>query len=288
MAAPRPARPLALRMLLGALRVYLLVFLGMWALSDALVFPGVFARRGEAGQVEGWMQGVGAEAWVLPTPRGGRALAWRLDGGKGRVLLHFHGNAELAADHRGLGRWLAARGWDWVGVEYPGFAAAPGWPSPEAVDEVARAVWAELRRRGVPPERIVVQGRSVGGGPAVALVGALGPAEAPAGLVLESTYDSLEAMAWSRFPVFPVSLVVGGVYDNAGVLRGRGLPVFQVHATDDPVVPVERGRALHEAAPQGRWTELPRGGHYLDLDDGGALSQAWLAWLEERVPAAPG
>ncbi|MCB9876473.1 MAG: dienelactone hydrolase family protein [Planctomycetes bacterium] len=82
--------------------------------------------------------------------------------------------------------------------------------------------------RGVPWRRMVLAGFSQGG--AVALFAALRHPERLAGVVAMSTYlvgeDSLDAEA---------------------SLANRDVPILQAHGTMDPMVPLQRGQAAHQA-----------------------------------------
>ena len=118
----------------------------------------------------------------------------------GPVVVHFHGNAEQLAGQAQMAGLYGRRGLGFLAVEYPGYGPMSAQePSEDAlIDAGAKAV-AWLNERGVPKERIVLQGRSLGSGVATALAGrGLGSR-----LVLLSPFRSLVAVASGHYPWVP-------------------------------------------------------------------------------------
>ncbi len=101
----------------------------------------------------------------------------------GAVLLWSHGNAEDIGGPRLLHQELAARGLGLLAYDYPGYGLSDGRPSEENCYRAAELAWRFLtNREGLPPERILVLGQSVGSGPACYLA----EKYRPGGLVLIS------------------------------------------------------------------------------------------------------
>jgi pimeloyl-ACP methyl ester carboxylesterase len=64
---------------------------------------------------------------------------------------------------------------------------------------------------------------------------------------------------------------VGTVRDWTGAFRRIACPVLVVHGTDDPILPVENGRALAAGIAGARLAELPGRGHEIHAGDIAAL-----------------
>ena len=169
------------------------------------------------------------------------------------LLIFAHGNGELVDDW--VDQFASVREWGW-GVllfEYPGFGRRKGSPSEASI---RRAIleswdWAEQTRR-IDRTRIVVHGRSLGGGAAAWLAG-----ERPvAGLILESAFTSVHPLA-ARYLV--PKWLVRDPFDNLRALRSYSGPLLVVHGSADALVPVEHGRLLSTAVPGAEFHELPCG-----------------------------
>ncbi len=206
---------------------------------------------------------------LYPAPPGAReprlvaeAKLLRLEGAKGApvyvlhvpaapgapTVVHFHGNGEQLAD----GAWLALHyqeaGLGFYAVEYPGYGlmAEQGPPSEEGIYEAAEVALAHLKGElGVPRERTVLQGQSLGSGVAVEMA-KRGHGER---LVLLTPYTAIADVGARVFPWIPVRLLMKDRFDSAAKAPGLELPVLIVHGTRDEVVPVDMGQSLGKLFP---------------------------------------
>ncbi len=112
---------------------------------------------------------------------------------------------------------------------------------------------------GIGKSDVILYGRSLGGGCAVALA-ANGGAKA---LILERTYDELVGIASRQYPWIPVRLIMQNRFDSVSKINGYQGPIVVVHGTTDRVIPIECGRRLFEAADcdQKKLIEVPGLGH---------------------------
>jgi pimeloyl-ACP methyl ester carboxylesterase len=95
----------------------------------------------------------------------------------------------------------------------------------------------------------VVYGRSIGSGPALHVA-----AERPvAGVIVESAFTSLRALARRHYPLFPSALAGSGFDNRAAVARIR-VPILLVAGERDRIVPADMGGRL--AADAGGSAEL--------------------------------
>ena len=158
------------------------------------------------------------------------------------AAIFFHGNAEFVDQNVPLLEPLAAAGLQVLLVEFPGFADTDGRPSRATLDEAALKSYDWLAtRRDVDATRIVVIGRSIGTGPAVALARQR-PARA---VVLMAAFGSLDDFAHRMgAPAF----LLRDRYDNLA-LRDYGGPVLLFHGRDDDIIPYRNSEYLLKAAP---------------------------------------
>jgi fermentation-respiration switch protein FrsA (DUF1100 family) len=193
---------------------------------------------------------------------GVRLVAWAMPvgDGSGYWLLMCHGNAGNISEAgrpyhyaglRGLGLSLLA-------FDYRGYGESEGAPSEDGLYRDADAAYRYLRDTiGVPPERIVIFGHSLGSAVAVELAGTV-PA---AGLILDGALTSVADRAQELFPYAPVRWIAASRYPSIERIGKLSLPKLFLHATADDVIPIAHGRRLYEAAaPPKRFVEL-QGGH---------------------------
>lgn len=193
---------------------------------------------------------------------GVRLVSWAMpvESGAGFWLLICHGNAGNISE---AGRplhyaGLRALGLSLLAFDYRGYGESEGAPSEQGLYLDAEAAYHYLRDSlGVPAERIVIFGHSLGSAVAVELAGRV-PA---AGLVLDGALSSVVERAQELFPYAPVRWIAASRYPSIERVGRLTLPKLFLHARDDEVVPIAHGRRLYEAAaPPKRFVEL-RGTH---------------------------
>lgn len=171
------------------------------------------------------------------------------------LLLFFHGNGEKA---KWLDEWLVLLSNEFnatvMAAEYRGFDddATPTEKGVLADCYSARDYF--CRRYEKKPAEIIVYGRSLGGGCAVAIA-ALGGAKA---LILDRTFDRLVDVAADQYPYIPVNFLMRNRYDSVAKLTAYRGPLVQLHGTADEIIPIEKGQALFAAAPskQKHWMPI--------------------------------
>src|SRR5262245_48665286 len=165
------------------------------------------------------------------------------------TILYSHGNAEdLGLIARSLGRF---RDWGFAvfAYDYRGYGTSQGKASENGTYRDIDAAYDHLTRTvGVPANRIIVYGRSVGSGPAVDLA-----ARRPvAGLVVESAFVS-------AFRVLTrVQLLPFDKFRNLDKIARISCPVLVMHGMEDDIIPIDHGRRLFNAAPEPKralWVE---------------------------------
>ncbi len=227
-----------------------------WLEQRMLYFPDPWGPWHVEGTV---VDGVRVEPHAVPLPEGGALHAWRVtraaprpdEGPAPWALLWFHGNAGNVTNRLPMARDLI-RGLEALGEpvdvflpDYRGYGKSPGTPSEAGLYEDALASWAYVTEAlGVPPARVVVLGKSLGGGPAAELATRV----TPGGLILQSTFTSIPDMAARVLPIVPRGLVRTqfATIDKVGRVA---CPLLVVHSPQDEVIPYAMGRALFDAAP---------------------------------------
>ena len=157
-----------------------------------------------------------------------------------------HGDGELI-DYwpNELGRF-SSMGVALLLVEYPGYGRSVGTPSQESISETFTLAYDLLAARPeIDPSRIILLGRSLGGG-AVCDLALKRPSAA---LILMSAFKSVSAFA-VRY--LAPSFLIRDPFDNVSAVRRYKGPVLVIHGNSDEVVPFSHGQALHAAAQNSR------------------------------------
>jgi fermentation-respiration switch protein FrsA (DUF1100 family) len=255
-----------LEVAVGALAfAYAALLFYAWQYSDGLIFlppPPTYPD--------------GHDILRIPTPEGGTLAARFLPCPDARyIVVYFHGNAEdlggveprlqLLRDHL----QVSVLAWD-----YPGYGRSGGRPGEPATLRAAQAVLAYVTGRlGVPADRVVLYGRSLGGGPAVELA----TSQRCRGLVLESAFTS-------TFRVMTqVRLMPFDKFVNLEKMPRLKCPVLVIQGTADEVIPFSHGPKLFAAAPEPKrrlWVE--GAGHNDVLETAGETY--WQALRELLTP----
>lgn len=202
--------------------------------------------------------------WFVPAPENRRG-----------VVLFSHGNAGNLADRiESIGIWRKLN-FDVLAYDYGGYGHSTGKPSEQRCYADIRAMYDWLRStKNVPPERIVLFGRSLGAGPTLQLA-----TEVDCGAVIvESTFRSVPQFGSEIYPWLPVKLLARNRFNNEAKISAIDHPVLVAHSPDDTIIPVAHGRALYEVASEPKSFLEFRGDH----NEGFWLSgDAYLSGLDE-------
>ena len=193
------------------------------------------------------------------------------------TVLYFHGNAANAANRVPKIETIRKSGFGVFYLNNRGYGGSSGQPTEE--NNVADAITAYdyLTGLGVPADRIVAFGESLGSGQAVRLA-----AERPvAAVVLEAPLTSTVDVARSAYFWLPLGLLITDTYNNERNIRSVTAPVLVLHGEQDAVIPVGMGWRVYRAANEPKRIELFPQGTHDDLFDHDAWekTRAFLASL---------
>jgi len=220
----------------------------LYLLQDRLVFlPNMPGR-----ELDATPQVIGLEyedSWI-DTADGERLHGWYIpaDDARGTVLF-FHGNAGNIS-HRMESILIFNRlRLNVLIVDYRGYGQSSGKPGEEGTYRDAEAAWDYLvEQRRLPPERIVIFGRSLGGGVGAWLASQAGVE--PAGVIIESSFSSGVDMGRRLYPMLPVRLITRINYPVREYISGVRAPVLVVHSRDDEIIPFDMGQTIYQAATE--------------------------------------
>jgi hypothetical protein len=211
--------------------------------------------------------GLAFEDVTLETSDGVRVHGWFVPGESDRVLLFFHGNAGNISH-----RLYSIREWHDLGlsvfiIDYRGYGRSEGNPTEQGLYRDGAAAWQYLAgERRIAPENIIVFGRSLGGSVAAWLAAR----QAPAALIVESSFTSVPDIGQEAYPWLPVRWLSRFKHATRDHVRQVTSPVLVVHSRDDEIIPFHHGEAIFAAASEPKTFLEIRGGH----NDAHAVSAA--------------
>jgi fermentation-respiration switch protein FrsA (DUF1100 family) len=223
--------------------------------------------------------GVRLHAWFLPRPE------------SRYTVLVSHGNAGNISHRLDRARLLqeALRA-DVLLYDYRGYGRSEGAPDEEGTYRDARAAYRHLvELRGVPAERLILFGESLGSAVTVDLALAH-PCRA---VVLESPFTSIRDMARSALPWLPLGGLVRTKYDTLAKIGRLRAPVLVMHGDRDSVVPFAQGERVFAAASEPKRFYRIAGADHNDtyVTGGDAYWRALASFIEgigERQSPKPG
>ncbi|MBO6555364.1 MAG: alpha/beta fold hydrolase [Pseudomonadales bacterium] len=162
------------------------------------------------------------------------------------TLLYMHGNAGSVGTRADNLRKLQGAGFGVYLLGYPGYGGSEGEPTEASLMEAANAGYDHLRERGIPSDRIVLMGESLGSAVAVKLA-----AERDAyALILLAPMLSVLERAEASYPFLPVRRLLKDTWLSSDYIDRIDMPLMVVHGTADQVVPMESGFQLFHLAAQ--------------------------------------
>ncbi|TCK65257.1 hypothetical protein DFQ05_2474 [Winogradskyella wandonensis] len=168
------------------------------------------------------------------------ALNFKTENPKG-VILYFHGNAGDLSRWGKITEYFVEKSYDILVMDYRTYGKSIGELSEAAFYKDAQFCYNYLLNHYTEDE-ITLYGRSLGTG----IASYLAVENNPKQLILETPYYSIEDVAKSRFPIFPVKHLLKYKFPTYQFLPKADCPITIIHGTDDAVVPYDSSIKLRK------------------------------------------
>jgi hypothetical protein len=213
-------------------------------------------------------------AWLVPPRASDRNL----------TVLVAPGNAGNRSLRAPLALALADEGFAVLLFDYRGYGGNPGSPSEAGLARDVRGAQRYLVDvAGVPDDRIIYFGESLG----AAVVTELATELPPAGLVLRSPFTDLAAVGATHYPFLPVRAMLWDRYRLAGQIPQLRVPTAVVYGDADSVVPPEQSREVADLAASLVQVTVVAGADHNDLAlSGGPEVVAAVVAVADEVDAS--
>jgi fermentation-respiration switch protein FrsA (DUF1100 family) len=196
------------------------------------------------------------------------------------TVLVCHGNGGNIGHLVGNLGPLSTLGLSCFAFDYRGFGHSSGRPTEAGTYLDAQAAYDWLTgAKGIPPEQIVLLGRSLGASVAAHLAGRV----RVAGLAVEGAFTSYVDIAARFYPYLPIRLFRRFLfhYDTVACIKDVHCPVMVLHSRDDELVPFAFATRLFGAAQEPKqFVELCGSHNEAFLLSGDLYLGAWRKWLD--------
>jgi pimeloyl-ACP methyl ester carboxylesterase len=196
------------------------------------------------------------------------------------TVLVCHGNGGNIGHLLGNLGLLSSLGLSCLAFDYRGYGHSSGRPTEAGTYLDAQAAYDWLTgAKSIPPEQIILLGRSLGASVAAHLAGRV----RVAGLAAEGAFTSYVDIAARFYPYLPVRLFRRFLfhYDTLAYIKDVRCPVMVLHSRDDELVPFALAARLFEAAREPKQFVELFGSHSEGfLLSGDLCTGAWRKWLD--------
>lgn len=201
-----------------------------------------------------------ADIIKLTTTDGVKISALYLPNPKAKyTILYSHGNASDLGDLGSVLYKLKSLGFAVLAYDYHGYGTSEGKPSEKNTYLDINSAYQYLTKTlNIPPQKIIIYGHSVGGGPSVDLASR----HQIAGLILESTFIT----AFRVVTVIPI--VPFDKFNNISKIKKVHSPILIMHGKADNVIPFWHGETLfsHANSPKlSLWSETAGHNDLIDV-----------------------
>lgn len=231
----------------SAVLLYLAIVVLLWFIESRLIyFPG--AERSLTPPPAALQLPI--ERAELTTGDGVKLVGWVMraaDSTSRLWLLVCHGNAGNLSQFERPAHYAALRqlGLNLFAFDYRGYGESEGRPSEHGLYRDADAAYRYLREElGVPPERIILFGHSLGSAVAIDLASR----KPIAGLIVEGGLVSVVQRGQELYPFIPVRWIARTQFSSIEKIPKVTAPKLFLHAVADEVIPLRHGRRLFQAA----------------------------------------
>lgn len=245
-----------------------------------------FVYHPEPWQDRDWdgLSGLPLEEVWFQSGDGTRLFGWYVEAPADRpVILWCHGNAGNIVHRLENLKLLCQLGLSVFIFDYRGYGRSQSLrPSEAGLYQDALGAYEYLTRaRRIRPDRLIVFGRSLG----AAVAAELAAQRPAAGLILESAFPSIEAVAKYHYGGVPVQWLLGAEFRLIDRLPQLSLPKLILHGDRDDIIPIELGRQVFEAAlPPKEWYVIRGADHNNTYQAGGAAYfRQWAEFIQRAL-----
>ena len=181
-----------------------------------------------------------------------------------KTILFLHGNAGSLENRIHKINHFNEMEINFLIISWRGFSGNEGKPTEEGLYKDAKSAVKWLINKGVKKENIIIYGESLGTGVATEI----SQNESFSGIILESPFTSMVAAGKSKYPIFPIGLLLKDKYESDKKIKNIKSPVLVMHGEADTIVPFWMGKKIYELANDPKYYYFPEyDDHMMEYND---------------------
>lgn len=197
-----------------------------------------------------------------------------------KLVIYFPGNSLNRYERFHDVREIVRGGFDVLIFDYRGFGDSDGHPTEASLEADAKLIWKYATETlGFQEQQIALYGESLGGAVLLSLWSDVQSHPKAAGIVLNSTFTSMNDVAAWQFPAFPFRWLILDRWPSIERIGRVECPTVVFHGDHDEIVPIDHGRRLAAAAREGTF-HLVADGIHNEVPSNVLLSALRSVWPE--------
>ena len=192
-------------------------------------------------------------------------IAWYLekDIKNYKTILFLHGNAGSLENRIHKINHFGDMNINFLLLAWRGFSGNKGYPTEQGLYIDAKSAVDWLINKGIKNEDIIIYGESLGTGVATQI----SQNNNFAGVILESPFTSMVDAAKSKYPIFPIRLLLKDKYESDKKIKNIISPILIMHGEADKIVPFWMGKKMYELANDPKYSYFPKyDDHMMDFN----------------------
>ena len=193
-------------------------------------------------------------------------LAWyhNKDINKFKTILFLHGNAGSLENRIHKINHFEDMNINFLLLSWRGFSGNKGKPTEKGLYQDARSAVKWLVKQGVIEENIIIYGESLGTG----ITTEIAQNKNFAGIILETPFTSMVAAGKSKYPIFPIKLLLKDKYESDKKIKNIKSPVLIMHGEEDQIVPFWMGEKMFQMANEPKYSYFTKfDDHIMEYDE---------------------
>ena len=171
-----------------------------------------------------------------------------------KTILYLHGNAGSLENRIHKINHFEDININFLLLSWRGFSGNKGQPTEQGLYIDAKAAIKWLKEKGIENQNIIIYGESLGTGIATEIA----QNKNYAGVILESPFTSMIEAGSSKYPIFPIKLLLKDKYESNKKIKNIKSPILIMHGEQDRIVPFRMGKKLYELANDPKYSYFPK------------------------------